>query len=132
MEYDYLEFDEALEAHAEAVGCSADQARDALLNDGRLASALARAQNAAVYEQADLARQAATLFWGIAAGHPFRDGNKRTAVAILRSFLFINGHTHALSEDALFDLALKIADARCNVEEIEAVLRPVIVPDNGS
>ena len=132
MEYEYLGSDEALEAYAEAVGCSAEQARDALLNEAQLASALARPRNAASYEDADLARQAATLFFGIAANHPFRDGNKRTAVAVLRTFLFINAQTHTLSEDALFDLAIKVADGQSSVPEVEAVLRPAMIPDDST
>jgi len=58
-----------------------DEARSAVLDRGRLESALARPQNAAAYEDADIVRQAATFFWGVAANHAFRDGNKRTAAS---------------------------------------------------
>jgi prophage maintenance system killer protein len=66
---EYLDLDDAFDAYAEAVEVSVQQAKDALLNIGQLESALVRPQNAAAYEDADIARQAATLFWGLAANH---------------------------------------------------------------
>ncbi len=121
MEYPDLE--DALLAYAEALGVSVQTARDALLNRGVLESALAPARNAAAYEDADIARQAATLFWGMAAGHPFRDGNKRTAVVPLRAFLDVNGYELDLSEDERFELAVAVAGDRWDVRHVEAVLR---------
>jgi death-on-curing protein len=65
-----------------------------LRGNGRalLDSAVARAENAAVYADADLIEQAAALTNGIALNHPFVDGNKRTAFAACVTFLRINGH----------------------------------------
>lgn len=80
MAVQYLDRDDALDAYAEAVEVSVEQAALALLNEHQLESALVRPQNAAAYEDADIIRQAATLFWGITSNHAFRDGNKRTAV----------------------------------------------------
>ena len=65
MEIEYPDRDAALAAYAEAMEIRFEQARDALLKDAQLESALARPRNAATYEGADLARQAATLFWGM-------------------------------------------------------------------
>lgn len=90
-------------------------------------SALARPQNAAAYEDADIVRQAATLFWGMASNHPFRDGNKRTAVVMLRAFLNLNGYDLDLADDARFDLALGVADGRIDVDEADLRLRPAVV-----
>jgi len=59
---EYLDLDDAFDAYAEAVEVSVDQARSAVVNPAHLESALARPQNAAAYEGADIARQAATLF----------------------------------------------------------------------
>lgn len=128
MDVDYLDREATFLAYAEALDVSVDDAKDALLNEGQLESALARPRNAAAYEEADLPRQAATLFWGIAANHAFRDGNKRTAVVLLYAFLRANGHDLRLSEDERFDLALGVADQRWSVEQVEAVIRPAIVP----
>lgn len=72
MEIEYPDRDAALAAYAEAMEIPFEQARDALLKDDQLESALARPRNAAAYESADLARQAATLFWGMTSDHPFQ------------------------------------------------------------
>jgi death on curing protein len=56
-----------------------------------LESALARAQNKWAYEQADLAEIAAAYAFGIAKNHPFVDGNKRTSLMAIYTFLAING-----------------------------------------
>ena len=128
MATEYLDLDDALDAYAEAVEVSLDQAKEALLNLGQLESALARPQNAAAYENADVARQAASLFWGVAANHAFRDGNKRTAAVLLRSFLNLNGYDMTLSEDEMFLLAVGVADGRLAVDAVEASMRPEILP----
>lgn len=128
MATEYLDLDDAFDAYAEAVEVSVDQAKDALLHLGQLESALARPQNAAAYEGADIVRQAATLFWGVAANHAFRDGNKRTAVVLLRSFLNLNGFDMTLAEDEIFELAVGTADARLSVDKVETRLRPAVVP----
>src|SRR5262245_65761186 len=55
-------------------------------------SALSRPRPAAIYESADLVRQAATLCFGMIKNHPWIGGNQRTATAILDDVLFRNGH----------------------------------------
>jgi death-on-curing protein len=64
---------------------------------------------------------------GVAANHAFRDGNKRTAVVLLRSFLNLNGFDMTLSEDEIFELAIGVADAHLNVDNVEAKLRPAVL-----
>jgi death-on-curing protein len=54
-------------------------------------SALARPQQAAAYEAADLMRQAATLCYGLVKKHPWVGGNKRTATHLTELFLKANG-----------------------------------------
>ena len=65
MEIEYPDRDAALAAYAEAMQIPFERARDFLLNEDQLESALARPRNAAAYEGAALPRQAATLFWGM-------------------------------------------------------------------
>lgn len=50
-------------------------------------SALARPQHAAIYETADLIRQAATLYFRLVKIHLWEVGNKRTATAIVDEFI---------------------------------------------
>ena len=62
-----------------------------LVRPDSLASAVARPQAAAHYENAGLWRQAALLVVGIAKAHAFVDGNKRTALVSAAVFLDMNG-----------------------------------------
>ena len=61
-------------------------------DEGLIESALARPQNLRVYApESDLAALAASLCFGLAKNHGFRDGNKRTALAAMAVFLRLNG-----------------------------------------
>lgn len=98
------------------------------MNESLLESALARPHNVAAYEDADLARQAATLFWAMISNHPFRDGNKRTAVVLLYAFLRANDHDLTLTDDQLF----RAGDRRCGAPslgeaEVVSTIRAAII-----
>jgi death-on-curing protein len=72
-----------------AVHGGADGVRDL----AALESALARPQNLQAYGGAepDLAALAAAYAFGIARGHAFVDGNKRTSAVATETFLALNG-----------------------------------------
>ena len=74
--------DEQLAIHGGGVG---------LRDQGMLASALERPINKWSYENAGLPELAAAYAFGLAKNHPFIDGNKRTALLALYTFLYING-----------------------------------------
>lgn len=63
---------------------------EGLRDRGMLLSALERPVNKWSYEGVGLAELAAAYAFGVAKNHPFIDGNKRTALLALYSFLFIN------------------------------------------
>ena len=86
-------------------------------------SALARAQNSAVYANADIIRQSATLLFGLIKNHPWRGGNKRTATTLLRRFLELNGYQKAWTTAEQIELVLAVESDEWNVEEIENWLR---------
>jgi len=67
-----------------------------------LESALARPKNADAYAESppDIPQLAAMYALGISRNHPFVDGNKRVALAVLESFLEMNGYTLA-ADDAV-------------------------------
>jgi death-on-curing protein len=86
----YLTLADVLELHALIMGATAAEASDQLRNHAGLESALARPETYAHYQGADLALQAAVLAHGIAEGQYFIDGNKRTALIAMLTFLEIN------------------------------------------
>jgi death-on-curing protein len=87
----YLELVDALELYAAIVGGTVEQAAEQLRDRRGLESALGRARNYALYEEADLALQAAALAHGIAESQTFIDGNKRLALIAMLTFLELNG-----------------------------------------
>jgi death-on-curing protein len=73
--------DEQLAVHGGLAGM-----RDAAL----LESALDRPRNKWAYERAELPELAAAYGYGIAKNHPFVDGNKRSSLLAIYTFLGIN------------------------------------------
>lgn len=65
---------------------------------GALESALGRPKNQWMYDDVDLARLAAAYAFGIARNDPFVDGNKRTALLALVTFLGLNDFEFTASE----------------------------------
>jgi death on curing protein len=93
--------DEQLSIHGGSSGL-----RDAAL----LESALGRPQNKWAYENAELPELAAAYGFGIARNHPFVDGNKRTALLAIYTFLGMNG----------IDFVVPEADAAAIVNSLAA------------
>ena len=60
-------------------------------DEGLLESAAARPRHLSAYGSPDLADLAAAYGFGIARNHPFIDGNKRTALVAIETFLLLNG-----------------------------------------
>lgn len=86
-------------------------------------SALARPKHAAIYENADIIRQASTLIFGLIKNHPWTGGNKRTVSFLMEEFLFRNGfELIAISKD-LYEMSLAVESDEWKVDEIENWLR---------
>jgi death-on-curing protein len=76
---------------------------------GVLESALDRPRNKWAYEQADLAQLAAAYGFGIARNQPFVDGNKRTSLLAIFTFLGINGVDFIVPEAEAAAIILSLA-----------------------
>lgn len=94
-----------------------------------IASALARPRHVAVYEHADLIRQAATLCFGLIKNHPWVGGNKRIATTLTETFLRFNGWELVAPLQETIAMVLAVEADRWKVDEIEAWLRPRVVPN---
>lgn len=93
-----------------------------------LKSALARPQQAAVYENADIICQAATLYFGLIKNHPWLGGNKRTATVLVDEFLYLNGFEVRETIEETIKLVLAIEADEFGVDEIEIWLRTRVFP----
>ena len=86
-------------------------------------SALNRPKHAAIYENADIIRQSATLLFGLIKNHPWRGGNKRTATTLLQRFLELNGYRKNWTIAEQIELVLAVESDAWKVNEIEIWLR---------
>jgi death-on-curing protein len=124
-EIKYLSYEEAVLIHIRLMN-ALGEARFGIDFRELLDSALARPHNAAIYENADIIRQAASLCFGLIKNHPWRGGNKRTATTLMRRFLEINGFGKNWTIAEQIELALAVEDNRWKVDEIESWLRQKI------
>ncbi|MGN6362975.1 MAG: type II toxin-antitoxin system death-on-curing family toxin [Thermomicrobiales bacterium] len=102
-----------------------------LVDAGKLAGALHRAQAVAHYAGADEVRQSVVLLVGVALAHAFVDGNKRTALAAVAVFWGLNSWTFTGDYLALAQRLERLIarnEAReTEAEELEAWLRAQLV-----
>jgi death-on-curing protein len=106
--------DEQLTIHGGASG---------LRDEGMLESALDRPKNRWSYEQADLAELAAAYAFGIARNHPFVDGNKRTSLLALYTFLGVNGVDFVVPEADAAAIILSLAAGEVSEESLTRWIR---------
>ena len=118
----YIDYLEAVTLHFEIM-FEFGETRIGIAEPSLIESALARPKHAALYEDADIIRQAATLLLGLIKNHPWHGGNKRTATAITDSFLHRNGFDLQTTLSETIELSLKIEADVWKVDEIENWLR---------
>jgi death-on-curing protein len=93
---------------------------------GALESALHRPQTG-YYD--DLMQEAAALLESLVQNHPFVDGNKRVAFAIVDVFLRINGYTIVASSAAIYEYLMTLFDQRAfDMEHLVPWLQKNVVP----
>jgi death-on-curing protein len=97
--------------------------RYGIFNRSLVESTLARPQQAAALENADLVRQAATLLYGLVKNHPWVGGNKRTATVLVEYLLFRNGMELEAATEDLIELTLSVESNKWKIDEIEMWLR---------
>jgi death-on-curing protein len=106
--------DEQLTIHGGASG---------LRDEGMLASALDRPRNKWTYEQVEMPELAAAYAFGIARNHPFIDGNKRTALLALYTFLGVNGVDFDVPEAEAASIILSLAAGEVSEESLTRWIR---------
>ena len=118
----YLTYEDAVFIHFDQMQI-VGETRFGVYDRNLIQSALARPQQAANYENADIVRQSATLYLGFIKNHPWLGGNKRTASAIVDAFLMFNGYEILSTKDETIELVLAIEADHFKVDEIENWLR---------
>ena len=106
--------DEQLAIHGGASG---------LRDDGMLASTLDRPRNKFIYEQAELPELAAAYAFGMARNRPFVDGNKRTSLLALYTFLGVNGIDFIVPEAEAAAIIVALAAGEVDEEGLTRWIR---------
>jgi len=94
-----------------------------LRDQGMLESALDRPKNKWAYERAELAELAAAYAYGIARNHPFVDGNKRTSLLALYTFLGVNDVDFEVPEAEAAAMILSLAAGEVSEESLARWIR---------
>jgi death-on-curing protein len=91
---------------------------EGIRDQGALESALARAKNRWLYEEAPIVSIGAAYAFGIARNHAFVDGNKRTAFVSMATFLGLNDIGLQASEEEAVVIILALAAGEIEEEEL--------------
>ncbi len=61
--------------------------------------------------------------------HAFVDGNKRTAFAVMVTFLDLNGYTLNLSQEEAYNLVIGVVQREITKEELSILLKVHLQPN---
>ena len=90
---------------------------------GALESAIDPPRNKWTYESSELPELAAAYAYGISRNHPFVDGNKRTSLLALYTFLGINGIEFVVREDMAAAMIISLAAGEVSEESLARWIR---------
>lgn len=90
-----------------------------------------RIQSNLTYQSFNAVEEIAALYAEVVAkGHVFNDGNKRTALLSMITFLDINGYQLVLNQDDLADQIVDLADGKSDYKRFAMWLRPKLHRNN--
>jgi death-on-curing protein len=94
-------------------------------DDKLLESALAQpeASFGGEYVHEDLYQMAAAYGFHLCQNHPFYDGNKRTALIAMYTFLYVNGYQIEADKKSLFAIMMDLASGKVKKEELAVYLK---------
>src|SRR6056297_1437072 len=95
--------------------------RDKKLFKSAMAQPEASFQGKYVHE--DVFHMAAAYGFHLCQNHPFYDGNKRTALIAMYTFLFVNGYQIKADKKSLFAIMMDLASGKVNKEELAGYLK---------
>lgn len=94
-------------------------------DEGLLDSALAqpKASFGGEYVHKDIFEMAAVYGFHICQNHPFYDGNKRTALIAMYTFLYVNGYRLKADKKSLFAIVIDLANGKVEKKELAEYIR---------
>lgn len=123
---EFLDVEDVLEIHAAQLAVYGGS--KGLRDRGLLESAVAQPRTAfgGQFAHDGLLSMASAYLFHIVSNHPFVDGNKRTGLLSAVVFLDINGISIAQPSDALYELAMSVAEGRIDKRGIAAELERIV------
>ena len=123
---DFLTYEDVLLIHDDQI--ESFGGTTGLRDKGLLKSALAHPQASFGGEllHPTIADQAAAYLYHIAMNHPFIDGNKRTAFAVMDTFLRANSYRLTISDDEAYNLILQVVQGELSKTELARALSNVL------
>lgn len=98
--------------------------KQGIRDEGLLESALAQpeASFGGEYVHKTIYGMAAAYGFHICQNHPFYDGNKRTALIAMYTFLFVNGYRLQADKKSLYAIVIDLASGNVEKKELAAYL----------
>lgn len=119
--YKFLEIEGVLKLHQHAIERFGGLA--GIRDIGLLESAIMQPRQMSVYGENNPLVLAATYCFNIIKNHPFTDGNKRSGILAMITFLDSNNIEIECSFEKLYQLALGVADSSIKLPEITKFLQ---------
>ena len=114
----FITWDEVLDIHTDQISSFGGSV--GIRDEGLLESALAQPQITFAGEllHPTIYEQAAAYLYHLAMNHPFIDGNKRTAFAVMDTFLRLNGYVLNLTNEQAYNLVLQVVQNQISKQEL--------------
>lgn len=98
--------------------------KQGIRDEGLLESALAQPQESfgGEYVRDTIFKMAAAYGFHICKNHPFLDGNKRTALVAIYTFLYVNGYRLQADKKNLYAVMIDLANGKIEKEELAKFL----------
>jgi death on curing protein len=116
----------AIAAHAEQLAVHGGL--EGLRDRGLLEGAMMRPPTKYDYGVTDLPSLTAAYGYGIARNHPFADGNKRTALVVMETFLALNGFQFKSGNLQVAAMILELAAGNITEQDLAAWITSDIEP----
>jgi death-on-curing protein len=128
IEPQWMRLDVVLAIHAEQL--AEHGGLEGVRDQSGLESAIASPRNLLAYGSPtpDMAALAAQYAFAIGCNQVFIDGNKRTALVVCRTFLILNGHDLAASQDEKYTVIMKMANREIDAATLAAWIRARLIP----
>ncbi len=94
--------------------------KQGIRDEGLLESALAQPQASfeGEYVHNSIFEMAAAYGFHICKNHPFFDGNKRTALVAVYTFLYVNGYRLVADKKSIYAVMIDLANGKLEKEEL--------------